>query len=115
MLVSQLTSAQAQYRPGSQYDSCIRQFYDPQTYNWLAFQNTCSQPLHVQFIAKTPGFGASAMDLPGGGKNNTGQSQSEVSAHNGFNLAICDGGFLAVDASGLAWNRATDPYRCKSQ
>lgn len=115
LLVPSVTSAQAQYRPGSQFDGCIRQFYDAQTYNWLSFQNTCGVPLHVHFIAKNPGVGVSSMDLAPGAKNSTGQSQSEVNAHNGFALAICDSGFLAVDASGLGWTHASAPYRCRSQ
>jgi hypothetical protein len=30
--------------------SCVRQFWDPKTYNWLSFENNCGQAIYVTLI-----------------------------------------------------------------
>ena len=39
------TSAQVHEIP--QLNSCIKEFYDPEMYNWLTFRNTCAQALTI--------------------------------------------------------------------
>ena len=98
--------------------SCIREFWDPNDYNWLSFQNTCSQPIRVDFIAANPDdtFGMSAKDLAPGQADSTGWSQTDVSRKRGFVLFVCPAGYLAVDsATDQPIRRANENFRCKQQ
>jgi hypothetical protein len=62
MLGSATASAQQYLTP--EYNGCIRSFFDPALYNWLSYENTCSQSLSVVFVPNQPGHGGGgAMDL----------------------------------------------------
>jgi hypothetical protein len=38
-----------------EWNGCIRQYYDPNMYNWLSFENQCGESLYIVFIANNPG------------------------------------------------------------
>ena len=98
--------------------SCIRQFWDPNNYNWLSFQNTCSQAVRVDFIASNPDdtFGMSSKDLAPGQADSTGWSQTDVSKKRGFALFVCPAGYLAVDSTtDQPVRHANENFRCKQQ
>jgi hypothetical protein len=94
----------------------ISQFYDPSHYNWMTFENTSSQPVHVVFIPFHPGYGGGAADIGPGRKTSTGDSQREMEARGGYQLYICPAGSIPIDVeTGRMVNRVNRPYRCKAQ
>ncbi|HLZ14201.1 MAG TPA: hypothetical protein VKP58_16590 [Candidatus Acidoferrum sp.] len=98
--------------------NCIREFWDPQHYNWLSFENDCGQAIHLTFIAKSPNdhFGAAATDLAAGQATNTGWSKADVDAKGNFAMFICPAGSVAVDAStDQAITSPNANYHCKKQ
>jgi len=109
------SQASIQYAP-SLSAACISQFWDPKFYNWLSFENTCGQAIHLSFIATNTNdtFGMSSTDIAPGQASNTGWSQSEVDRKGGFTLFVCPAGYVAVDAfSGQSVSRPNQDFRCK--
>jgi Sel1 repeat len=101
---------------GGQFNNCISPFYDPRSYNWLAFRNSCPQTLHVTWIfGAERGLGSSA-DISAGANASTGYSSSEVGAKNGWEVYVCPAGYLSVDAqgNGIRGGKA-QPYVCKQR
>jgi hypothetical protein len=107
------SAATAQTYKSPIYNSCIRQFYDPDMYNWLAFENRCSEALSVVFIPYRPGYGGGAADIRPGRKTSTGHSRSEVDDKGGFELYVCPEDYLPVDAEDRYVTRVNTPFRCK--
>jgi len=96
------------------YNHCIREFYDPNMYNWFSFENTCSEALSVTFIPYDPGFGASAVDYLGPGRStSTGDSRDEIQRKRGYELYVCPAGFLPVDGNDRYVTRVNTMFRCK--
>ena len=109
------SQASTQYAP-SLPATCITQFWDPKFYNWLSFENTCGQPIHLSFIATSTNdtFGMSSTDIAPGQASNTGWSQSEVNRKGGFTLFVCPAGYVAVNAAtNQSVNQPNQDYRCK--
>jgi hypothetical protein len=94
---------------------CVRLFYDPSFYNWLAFQNVCSQAIFIDYIGYYPGYGGSAVTLRPGQKSSTGYSYSEVQKKRGYQLFICPAGFIPVDAKNNYVSRVNTPFKCLKQ
>lgn len=94
--------------------NCIRQFYDPQTYNWLSFENDCGVDISITFIFGTE-FGGNEMDLRAGRHDSTGRSAQEVQQMGGFKYVICPMGFTPNDYAGHPINRNNKfgPFRCR--
>lgn len=96
--------------------SCIRQFYDPQEYNWLSFQNKCSQAITLEFVSKrrlsSKVYDAGSMDLRPGHKDSTGFSRNEVNKMGGFDIYVCPLHYTAVDANGRPIETPNAPYHC---
>jgi hypothetical protein len=95
--------------------ACISEFWDPNSYNWLSFQNNCGQPINLTWIAKNPAdpIGASSADIAAGQAKNTGWSQAEVSQKQDFALFICPAGSYAADfTTRLAIRSPTASYVC---
>jgi hypothetical protein len=114
LLMLGATTASAQQYVTPEYNGCIRQFYDPTMYNWLAYENTCSQSLSVTFVPNQPGHGGGgAMDLRPGRHNSTGLSSREVRDNGGFELYVCPAGYLPVGPDGLYVTRVIPEFRCK--
>lgn len=98
----------------SPLESCIRQFYDPQTYNWLSFENDCGADISITFIFGTE-LGGNEMDLRAGRHDSTGRSAQEVEQMGGFKYVICPMGFIPNDYAGHPINRnnKSGSFRCK--
>ena len=95
-------------------DRCIKEFYDPKTYDWLAFENDCGVDISVTFIFGNE-LGGNEMDLRAGRHDSTGRSRSEVASMGGYKFVICPIHFVPVDTSGHAINRTNkdQPFLCK--
>jgi len=104
-----------QYGP-SLSATCIHQFWDPKFYNWLSFENTCGQAIHLDFIATNTNdtFGMSSTDIAPGQASNTGWSQGEVNRKGGFTVFVCPAGYIAVDSvTRQSVSRPNQDYLCK--
>ena len=108
-------SASAQQYVHPEFNGCIHQYYDSSLYNWLAFENTCSQSLYIVFIPNSPGYGDSAMEVRPGHHGSTGFSRSEVASKGGFELYVCPSGYLPVGPDNRYVTRVIPEFRCKRQ
>lgn len=97
--------------------SCVRQYWDPQFYNWLSFENDCGQPIYLTFIFhQTAGWAMSGgINLAPGAHQNTGRSSSDINQAQGFDLYVCPAGSNPVDLNGNTFNTNVAEYRCKPQ
>lgn len=97
--------------------SCVRQYWDPSTYNWLSFENNCGQAIYLNYIPHRPGGWAmgGGMHLAPGNHNNTGLSSAEINQTGGFDLYVCPTNAVPVDLSGNVFNTNVAQYRCKPQ
>ena len=97
--------------------SCVRQFYDPNTYDWLSFENNCGQAIYINYIPHRPGGWAmgGGMHLAPGDHNNTGLSKAEINQTGGFDLYVCPTDSVPVDLNGNVFNVNVSEYRCRSQ
>jgi hypothetical protein len=97
--------------------SCVRQFWDPNSYNWLSFENNCGQAIYLNYIPHRPGGWAmgGGMHLAPGHYNNTGLSSAEINQTGGFDLYVCPTDSVPVDLSGNVFNTNVEDYRCKPQ
>jgi hypothetical protein len=94
---------------------CIREFFDPSLYNWLSFENSCSESLSVTYIGYNPPHARSSADIGPGRKASTGLTKNEVAERGGFELYVCRSGYLPVDAADNYVSRTNVPYRCKGR
>jgi hypothetical protein len=97
--------------------SCVRQYWDPQVYNWLSFENDCGQPIYLTFIFhQTVGWAMSGgMNLAPSAHQNTGRSSNDINQAQGFDMYVCPGGSNPVDLNGNTFNTNVAEYRCKPQ
>jgi TPR repeat protein len=97
--------------------SCVRQFFDPNTYNWLSFENNCGQAIYINYIPHRPGGWSmgGGMHLAPGAHNNTGLSSAEINQTGGFDLYVCPTDSVPVDLNGNVFNVNVAQYRCKPQ
>jgi TPR repeat protein len=98
--------------------SCVRQYWDQQLYDWLAFENDCGQPVYLTFIfAHAKGWAMSgSMDLAVGAHDNTGRSKSDIDAAGGFELYVCPRNTVPTDLNGQGLNNTqVAQFRCKVQ
>jgi hypothetical protein len=105
-------AAQAQQYATPQ-NACIREFYDPDSYNWLSYENTCDHGIYVSWVSPRPGLNGSA-DIPPGGKVSTGWSASEIRAKGGIQAYPCPSHYVPVDANGNYITQPVSGYRCKN-
>lgn len=109
-------SACAQQYVQPEFNGCIRQYYDSHMYNWLAYENNCSQSLSVVFVPNGPGHGGGgAMDLGPNRHGSTGLSSNEVRANGGFELYVCPSGYIPVGPDDRYVTRVIPEFRCKRQ
>jgi hypothetical protein len=97
------------------FNHCIRQFYDPSMYNWLSFENACSETLSVTYIGYDPPYSRYSADIRPGQKSSTGLNRSEVAQRGGFELYICRSGYLPVDGANNYVSRTNVPFRCRER
>jgi hypothetical protein len=98
-------------------NDCVRSFWDPKFYNWLSYENTCSQTIHIDYMFKDQNYGrASGTTLAPGQHSNTGWSSDEINSHGPLLYFVCPANYLAVDSSTDKFvNQNTTGYRCKKQ
>ena len=93
--------------------NCVKSFYDPNYYNWLAYQNVCSEAIHINYICRSCGERmGSAMELAPGRKQSTGLSGPEVKKKGGIAYAVCREGYHAVNPNGDWW-QPNQQYMCR--
>jgi hypothetical protein len=98
--------------------SCVRQYWDQQLYNWLAFENDCGQPIYLTFIfAHAKGWAMTgSMDLAAGAHDNTGRSKSDIDGAGGFELYVCPRNTVPTDLNGQGLNNTqVAQFRCRVQ
>lgn len=95
--------------------SCVRQFWDPQYYNWLSFGNLCAQTITLTFIFNHPvGWAMTGqMILAPGAQQNTGRSSSDITQAGGLDMYICPANTVPVDMKGNTFNSNISQYQCK--
>lgn len=110
---SSITSAQRHEIP--QLNSCIKEFYDPEMYNYLTFKNTCSQSLTVVLIAKDGSGTGGTMELRPGGKDSVGRSAGKEPKPGSFELYVCPTGNIPVDDNNRLVSKPGSSFRCRQK
>lgn len=94
---------------------CSREFYDPQMYHWISYENTCAGTINVALVGVgTPHSGA--LTIKPGHHGSPGMTVKEVEAVGGLKTFVCPGGYLPVNAddSKLIITKIPNRYVCKS-
>ncbi len=110
---SSITSAQRHEIP--QLNSCIKEFYDPEMYNYLTFKNTCSQSLTVVLVAKDGSGAGGTMELRPGGKDSVGRSKGKEPKPGSFELYVCPTGNIPVDENNEVVSKPGSSFRCQQK
>lgn len=112
--VPRVAAAQSATERGGIHSSCVRQFYDPDMYNWYSFQNVCSYSISVMACGEDQG-GCWTMDpIRPGKKDNFGHSRSEVQALGGIVVYVCRAGWIALDGDNQPIDGGRHPFKCKN-
>src|SRR5438105_4853288 len=106
------SSSYAQRHEIPQLNSCIKEFYDPEMYNYLTFKNTCSQSLTVVLVAKDGSGAGGTMELRPGGKDSVGRSQGKDPKPGSFELYVCRTGYIPVDDNNKVVSKPASSFRC---
>lgn len=113
-LPSERASAQRHEIPA--LNSCIREFYDPEMYNYLTFKNSCTQALTIVFVSKDGSGITGSMDLRPGGKDSVGRSAGgRVPKVGDFQLYVCSLGQVPVDESGKVVSKPNSSVQCQAK
>lgn len=96
--------------------NCVRQFYDTDYNNWLAFQNQCSQGIYVVILRGDGRGRVGALDIGAGRQHSTGLSAREVSEMGNVRFAVCPKGAIPISARTRSyWSTPDDQYVCRDQ
>ncbi|MDQ6700638.1 MAG: hypothetical protein M3Z36_10690 [Acidobacteriota bacterium] len=109
------SSSSAQRHEIPQLNSCIKEFNDPEMYNYLTFKNTCSQSLTVVLVAKDGSGGGGTMELRPGGKDSVGRSQGKDPNPGSFELYVCRTGYIPVDNNNRVVSKPTSSFHCRQK
>jgi hypothetical protein len=109
------SSASAQRHEIPQLNSCIKEFYDPEMYNYLTFKNTCSRSLTIVFVAKDGSGAGGTMELRPGGKDSIGKSQGNDPKPGSFELYVCQTGYIPVDDNNQLVSKPASNFRCQQK
>ena len=96
-------------------NSCIKEFYDPEMYNYLTFKNTCSQSLTLVFVPKDGSGAGGRMDLRPGGKDSVGKSHGKDPKPGSFALYVCQTGYVPVDDNNQLVSKPASNFRCQQE
>jgi len=107
------TTAFAQSHEVPLLKSCIREFYDPEMYDYLTFKNNCSQAMTIVFVAKDDSGRNGSMDLRPGAKDSVGRLGGRVSKVGDFELYVCVLGYVPVDDNGKVVSKPRTSFRCQ--
>jgi hypothetical protein len=111
LMMANASTALAQNHVTPPLNSCIKEFYDPEMYNWLTFKNNCSQALTVIFVAKDGSGASGSMDLRAGAKDSVGKMAGKAAKVGSFEFYVCPVGYIPVDEN----DRLIDKPRIKSR
>ena len=107
-------SAFAQRHEIPAFNSCIREFYDPEMYDYLTFKNNCSQSLTIVFVAKDGSSAGGSTDLRPGGKDSVGRlAGGRVPKVGEFQLYVCLVGYVPVDDKGKVVSKPRSSFQCQ--
>ncbi len=116
LMLANTSVAFAQAHEDSPLTSCIKEFYDPGMYNYLTFQNTCTQSLTVVLVPKEGTDPPSTMELRPGGKDSVGLSHNKkVPKPGSYRIYACPSGNVPVDDSGEIVSKPTGNFRCQQK
>jgi len=114
-LMSALAMGLAQRHEIPQLNSCIKEFYDPEMYNWLTYRNDCTQALTIVFIAKDGSGASGTMNLRPGGKDSIGTMKGVVPKVGGFDLYVCPLDQMPLDDDGNVVSRPEMKFHCQAK
>jgi hypothetical protein len=113
--ITTVSSTSAQRHEIPQLNSCIKEFLDPEMYNYLTFKNTCSNALSLVFIAKDGSGAHGSMDLRPGAKDSVGKMQDIVPKVGTFELFVCEMGYIPVDETNQVVSKPGSSFRCQAK
>jgi len=105
------TFGQGHETPG--LNGCIKEFYDPEMYNWLTFRNSCTESLTIVFVAKDQSGVSGTMDLRPGGKDSVGSMKGVVPKVGQFEIYVCRLGYEPVDGENKVVSKPGTSVRCQ--
>ncbi len=92
---------------------CVREYYDRNNYNWLTYENTCSQAIHITLVGRDRSY-TGGLDLGPGRHDGPGMTAQEVRGVGGMEAYACPAHYAAVDADGeLIRTEPVSGFRCK--
>jgi hypothetical protein len=109
------SSSSAQRHEIPQLNSCIKEFYDPEMYNYLTFKNTCTHSLTVVLVAKDGSGTRGTLELRPGGKDSVGRSQGRDPKPGSFELYVCPTGNIPVDNNNQVVSKPASSFRCQQK
>jgi hypothetical protein len=91
----------------------LREYYDPNNYNWLTYQNTCNQAIHVTMVGRD-GTAVGQIDIGAGRHDGPGLTSREVSAMGGMEAYACPAHYVAVESDDtLIRTQVVSSFTCK--
>jgi hypothetical protein len=94
-------------------NSCIKEFYDPEMYNYLTYKNNCSQSLTVVFVAKD-GSGVGWHDGPSARRKRRSRPLAGKTPKVGaFQLYVCQSGYMPIGEDGKIVSKPRTSFECR--
>lgn len=115
LMLTNSTRTSAQRHEIPPLNSCIKEFYDPGMYDYLTFQNTCTQSLTVVLVAKDNSGDGGTLELRPGGKDSVGLSKGKKPQPGSFALYVCQSGYVPLDDSGKVVSKPDSNFRCSQK
>lgn len=115
LTLANCSSASAQRHEMPQLNSCIKEFYDPGMYDYLTFENSCSQSLTVVLVAKDGSGAGGTLELRPGGKDSVGLSRGKVPKPGSFELYVCRTGYIPVDDNNHVVSKPGSNFKCRQK
>ena len=112
IMIGRSAEAQSKYEAGGIYNHCVREFYDPEMYNWLSYENLCSFSISVVACGVEKG-GCWTVDLRAGRKDEIGYNRREIDGFGGVKAYVCRLGYVPVDASDNPIDGGRHEFRCR--
>lgn len=97
-------------------NSCIREFLDPEMYNYLTFKNNCTHGVSLVFVAKDDSGATGSMELRAGAKDSVGRlANGHVPKVGDFQLYVCPAGSMPVDETGKVVSKPRSSFKCQAK
>jgi hypothetical protein len=105
--------AQAPYT--ANVNSCITgAFYDPNSYNWYAYPNNCTDRIKVVWVSRD-GLHGGTLEIRPGKNGNIGFSEREIEEMRGVEAYACREHYNPVDVNDRNITKPVSEFRCKYQ